>query len=503
MKKKYAAILLCAATVLSSMGGALPVSAAEDGELTEIVWQWPSLGSTGSGFQAVEDALNAMTEPDIGVHVTLERVTFSDMTNETVLTISSGEQLDLCLSVGTGVGSLVSSGLIEPLDDYIDNEGKDIKEKCGSALSGGYYGGELYGLPNAYIQGESYGYLARTDILEKYGITIDSDKLYTMEEMTEIFQTVKDGEGENFFCLIPEPLSEEPLSRNAFEYDKLGSTTASGVLMLNKDFTNMTISNMYETEEYAEYAQLMYDWAQAGFISKDAATNTEDRNVLVQGGNYLGYFAWSTPGSEELTESNVGMDLTTINILDGYTAGDRFQNILWSVPITSANPAKAVETLNYIYAHTEAAWLLQFGIEGQDYEIVEQTDAGTKIAYLSDNPQTLPYYQLFGVYGDRLAWPVLDPTPTDMNQTIREFSDSISDSRKSPALGYCFINDNVSAEYSAVSAVIQQYIPSINCGTLDPETNLAEFQSALKAAGIDTVIAENQTQLDEWAASQQ
>lgn len=502
MKKKYAAILLSAVTAVSGMGGVLPVSAAEDGEITEIVWQWPSLGSTGSGFQAVEDALNAMTEPDIGVHITLEPVTFSELANETVLTVSSGEQLDLCLSVGTGVGNLVSSGLIEPLDDYIDNEGKDIKEKCGSALSGGYYGGTLYGLPNAYVQGESYGYLARTDLLEKYGITIDENKLYTMDEFTEIFQTIKDGEGENFFCLIPEATSEEPLSRNAFEYDKLGSTTASGVLMLDQDFTNMTISNMYETDEYANFAQLMYDWAQAGFISKDAATSTEDRNTLLQGGNYLGYFGWSTPGGEEATEAAVGMDLTVIPVLDGYTAGDRFQNILWSVPITSANPAKAVEALNYIYAHDEAAWLLQYGIEGQDYEVIEKTDAGTKIKYLSDNPQTLPYYQLFGVYGDRLAWPVMDPTPIDMNQTIREFSDSIPDSRKSPALGYCFINDNVSAEYSAVSAVIQQYIPSVNCGTVDPAANLPDFQSALKAAGIDTVIEENQKQLDDWAASQ-
>lgn len=187
MKKKYAAILLSAATAVSGMSGVLPVNAAEDGEITEIVWQWPSLGSTGSGFQAVEDALNAMTEPDIGVHITLEPVTFSELANETVLTVSSGEQLDLCLSVGTGVGNLVSSGLIEPLDDYIDNEGKDIKEKCGSALSGGYYGGTLYGLPNAYVQGESYGYLARTDLLEKYGITIDENKLYTMDEFTENF----------------------------------------------------------------------------------------------------------------------------------------------------------------------------------------------------------------------------------------------------------------------------------------------------------------------------
>lgn len=423
------------------------------------------------------------------------------MANETVLTVSSGEQLDLCLSVGTGVGNLVSNGLIETLDDVIDEHGAAILKKCGSAMSGGYYNGELYGIPNAYIQGESYGYVARQDLLDKYGVTVDENKFYTLDEIEKIFADVKAGEGDNFFCLIPEATSEEPLSRNAFEYDKLGATSASGFLMLNKDFKNMTISNVYETQDYEDYANRMYDWAQKGYISKDAATNTEDRDILVAGGNYLGYFAWSTPGGIWDTEAKVGMDLTTLKIIDGYTAGDRFQNILWSVPITTVDKVKAVEALNYIYEHDEAAWLLQYGIEGQDYEVLEENEEGTLIKYLADDPTTLPYYQPYGVYGDRLAWPLMSPSPINKNAIIREFSDSIPDSRKSPALGYCFNIEEVSTEYSAVTAVIQQYIPSVNCGTLNPETNLAEFREALKAAGIDTVIEENQKQLDEWAAN--
>lgn len=501
MKKRIVAVTLASAMVLSGLG--MENVYAEDGELTEIVWQWPSMGNTGSGFQAVEDALNAMMEKDIGVHVTLEPVNFNNLANETVLAVSSGDQLDLCLSVGSGVGSLVSSGLIEPLDDLIDENGASIVEKCGSALAGGYYGGQLYGMPNAYVQGESYGYVARQDLLDKYGITIDENKLYTLDEIEEIFAVVKEGEGNDFFCLIPEPISEEPLSRNAFEYDKLGATTASGLLMLNKDFKNMTISNVYETEEYAQYAQRMYDWAQKGYISKDAARSQENREVTLSGGNYLGEFGWSTPGGIYMTENQTGYDLTIIKIIDGYTAGDRFQNILWSVPITSINPEKAVQALNYIYEHDEAAWLLQYGIEGQDYEVVEQSEEGTKIKYLSEEPATLPYYQPFGVYGDRLAWPVMDPSPINVNQEIKAFSDAIPDERKSPALGYCFNYESVSAEYSAVTTVVQQYIPSINCGTIDPAVNLPEFQEALKAAGIDKIIEENQRQLDEWAANQE
>lgn len=498
MKKKLVAGIL--GGTLAALGAAGTVNAEE---LVEVVWQWPSTGTIGSGFEAVEDALNEMLEKDIGVHVTLMPAEFANLENETVLTVSSGEQLDLCLSVGTGVGNLVSSGLIEPLDEYLDEYGSAIAEKCGSALAGGYYDGTLYGLPNAYIQGESYGYLMRTDLIEKYGLEIDENKLYTLDELEEMFAIVKEGEGDNFFCLIPSPTSENPLARSAFAFDKLGSTTASGILLFrDDDFTGLTIENMYETDEYASYAQRMYDWAQKGYISKDAATNTESESTLLASGSYLGEFYWSTPGSEETTEAESGCELTTIHIIDGYTAGDRFQNILWSVPITSENPAKAVEALNYIYEHDEAAWLLQYGLEGQTYEVVEKTEEGMKIKYLSDDPFTLPYYQPYGVYGDRLAWPVMDPNTIDMNSIIREFSDSIPESRKSSALGYCFNRDSVSTEFSTVTSVIAQYVPSINCGTADPETNLAEFRQALKDAGIETIIAENQRQLDEWAAAQ-
>lgn len=501
MKKKIMSAALSSALVMSAAAAVMPVQVMAD-DLVEIIWQWPSVGSTNEGFQVVEDKLNEMMEPEIGVHVTLEPVSFSNLANETVLAASSGEQLDLCLSVGSGVGSLVSSGLIEPLDDIIEEHGAAILEKCGDAMAGGYYNGELYGMPNAYIQGESYGYVARADLMEKYGYEYDENKLWTMDEFTEMFATIKAGEGDNFFCTIPEPTNEEALSRVAFEFDKLGATAASGYLMLNEDFTNTKIENVFATKAYEEYAQLMYDWAAAGYISRDAATNTETRESLVMGGNYLGFFTWSTPNVKYSCDVQCGYEMNVLKVVDAYTAGDRFQNILWSVPITSVNPEKAVEALNFIYEHDDAAWLLQYGIEGQDYEVVEKNDQGTIIRYLSEDPSTLPYFQPFGVYGDRLAWPLMDPSPISLNADLRAFSDNIPAERKSPALGYCFNYSNVSTEYSAVQAVIQQYVPSINCGTIDPAENLPEFIKALQDAGIDKTIEENQAQLDAWLAEQ-
>ena len=512
MKKRVIAALMATVLTIGGMAGCGKTTddreekekgeTAGKEEITTIYWQWPSLGSTGSGFQAVEDALNEMMEKDIGVHVVLEPVLVTDLLNQTTLTVTSGEQLDLSLQIGTGVGTYVSNGLIQPIDEYIDEYGADIKEKCGDSLNAAYYQDKLYGMPVAYISGNAYGYVARKDILDKYGITVDENKIYTLDEIEDIFATVKAGEGEKFFLNIPQTNSAGSMLHGAYcEDDMLGASRASGVLMLNRSFEDLSIVNLFETEEYKDYANRCYDWAQKGYVSADAATNTEDPNVLIASGNYLGAFTWTSPNGITDMQAATGYELVGLTTVAPYIFASNL-GISWQVPITSENPGKAVEAMNYIYKNPEACALLKFGIEGQDYEVVEKTEDGTQIKYLADDPSTLPYYTPFGVYGDRLSWPVVQPTPVNMNKIMKEWDEAIPENRISAANGYTFVADSVSTEISAVNAVITQYSDSIEAGALNPEEALPEFIKALKGAGIDKVIEENQRQLDEWAEKQ-
>ena len=55
---------------------------------------------------------------------------------------------------------------------------------------------------------------------------------------------------------------------------------------------------------------------------------------------------------------------------------------------------------------------------------------------------------------------------------------------------------------TAVSAVIGQYAPALECGIVDPDEMVPEFLNALEAAGMSEVIAENQAQLDAWLAAE-
>lgn len=511
MKRKVVSTVLCMAmlsSLITGCGGKSDKSSeSADGSvnqagITEIIWQYPSAGNLGAGFQDVEDALNKMLEKDIGVHVTFEPCSLMDSQKEASLMVSAGEQLDISLTAFTGLGPLVDSELIVPLDDLLDSYGKDIQEHCGILLDGCKYGDNVYGVPTAFTKGNTYGYIIRGDLCEKYGITIDENKNYTLNEIEQIFAKMKAGEGDNFYCTVPWNTTQDPLNNSYIEYDKLSGALSGGVLMLNHSFEKLEIQNLFETDEYKSYCEMMYNWAQKGYISPDAAVTTEAQETTLATGNYLGEFYWADPCAATNAMSAIPYDFKTIHMIDGYVANNGGQVIMWNIPITSENPEKAMETLNYIYQNKEAAWLLQFGLEGKSYEVVEESDEGIQVKYLSEDTNALPYFQPYGIYGDRLEWPAPIPQPINQNQLLRDHDESIPESRYSPALGYSFVSGDVSTEIAAVNTVVDQYTPSFNSGALNPEKALPEFISALKAAGIDKIIAENQRQLDEWAAKQ-
>ena len=90
-----------------------------------------------------------------------------------------------------------------------------------------------------------------------------------------------------------------------------------------------------------------------------------------------------------------------------------------------------------------------------------------------------------------------------LNGKKRQLMEECPESRKSPVFGYSFKSQSVSTEIAAVESVIAQYTPSLNAGALDPAKALPEFINALKAAGIDNIIKEQQSQIDAWKAEKQ
>ena len=70
-----------------------------------------------------------------------------------------------------------------------------------------------------------------------------------------------------------------------------------------------------------------------------------------------------------------------------------------------------------------------------------------------------------------------------------------------PLYGFTPSNANVMNEIAAVSNVVDQYLKPLTFGDVNPDEYYPQFLDALKAAGIDTIIADYQAQANEWLAA--
>lgn len=114
-------------------------ASAADGEIEEIIMMYPIMGTiTQTGAQGVEDAINAITEPEIGVHVSLNPIEIGSYAQQLNLMITSNEQLDVVATFPGGsatFSAMSSQNQLLPLDDLLDEYGTDIKDKLGDLVN--------------------------------------------------------------------------------------------------------------------------------------------------------------------------------------------------------------------------------------------------------------------------------------------------------------------------------------------------------------------------------
>ena len=101
--------------------------------------------------------------------------------------------------------------------------------------------------------------------------------------------------------------------------------------------------------------------------------------------------------------------------------------------------------------------------------------------------------------GNEFITYVWEDDDADLWEQTREYNNTAICSK---AMGFSFDNAKVTAELSALSNVTAQYTAGLECGVLDPNEYIPKLIDDMKSAGIDTVIAEKQSQLDAWLAEQ-
>ncbi|HOO27013.1 MAG TPA: ABC transporter substrate-binding protein [Lachnospiraceae bacterium] len=533
MKKKILTVILALTAALGLMAcGAADKEAdvqtaestestAEEGQETaeqsddatyHVEMQILTWGTVPTGLEAVEQAINEVTEPEIGVTVTLNPVAAWDLASESSMAITSGEKMDLIciLPYGSGLDSVAnytSKNMLTPLDDLYAEYGQDIAAHVDAdVLSLGYQGGNLYAVPVNGILGVTPCFVARTDILDELGISIDEDKVYSLDELEEMFDAYKETYGNGYYCVAA--FGGMDMYNMINRIDNLGTDDSDGVLIGAGMDGDTTVVDKFETKEYEDFTYKMYEWYQKGFFSPDVTTITDGTTLILAQGNYFGTFGGISPGiGFETMKAGCGYDLTIIKTAESYTTSGIASMCLWGIPVTSENPEKTMQFLNLLYQDREIGkdidTMLSIGLEGSDYEVVEEVEGSKAIVKYPEglDLNTVSWAFTAPIYGNQLTIPNYEPLTTDIYNEYETYNENVlAEGNKSCVFGYVYDSSNMSTQKAAVASVISQYQPILSCGSVDPAEALPEFIQALKDAGIDELVADNQAQLDAWIA---
>lgn len=497
MKKRItaaltAALLLCGCAS-SAADGTTDTAANGKNEDTAVlvienITQDPEPADTAE----LETAVNAITVPAINCKIEIYNCYIDNHQQAISMVDVGGLNIDL-ISAGLVVSlpSLVSDGTVRPLNDLLDRYGPDLLTKCGDLLKCTTFNGMIYAVPANLYPERSMGIGYNSSIAGEYGITMPDP--VTMEDLTAIGQQLKDaGSG---VWLTDQGDGNLSSFHSFYDIESFGEDVNYCYGVIQDPIHNTDVVNAYETDEYREYCRTLHEWKEKGLIRDDSLLSGTNAQELFSRGDI--FFQWTSvsPATEELLKRrNLDFEEVLVPATPNELTTSGTLEYTWGVASSSLHPDKAVEFLNLLYTDPDLANLLTYGIEGKDYRKIDE-----KTVELTGNTGSSNRYDsYFSIYGDSAETWLISPASRTEKSEMKKFSE---EAQPVMTFGYSFDPSPVSGEVLAVTEVISNYRPVLECGLADDvAAALDEFNRQLDEAGIDRIIEENQRQLDEWLA---
>lgn len=294
------------------------------------------------------------------------------------LIVASGDYpdifVDMWLNYTGGGAKALKDKVIIPLNDLIDQNAPNIKAAMEQYPEAFRYvaneEGQIYGIPMVFtdnMQLVTWGVNLRKDWLDDLGFSVPS----TVDEYYEVLKGFRDEKG----AASPFTITLKHLKQSHF---------LAGAYGVSNEFyqENGQVKYGPAQPEYKEYLKTLNKWYEEGLLDRDFATiddNTRGAKMLNgQSGmtwapSKGGVGAWNQ-GLQEKDPNAQIIGAPYAGLVKGEVVGFGKINpegsLSCTISSTCKDPVGAIRFLDYMFSE-EGRRLLNFGIEGESYEMVD------------------------------------------------------------------------------------------------------------------------------------
>ena len=465
-----------------SVNPATGASAEATEEPTNIVWM-VGFGKPNN-YDAVMAEINKKLLNDL--NMTLELRFSEDYVTTMQMEFSSGEagtDWDLCFTSNwmNNFVDAATKGAYLAVDSYLEEYAPDILANFPEALwDAAKVNGSIYALPNYQVAYEQAGWAVPDSLVEELNLDISS--IVDYESFEKVLMQIKAAYpdsyaiqgGNNYteFMFLDNPVvtvaSKEYLTFN----EATGKVSGSDFADIYRD-----------AWDYAKYCM------DNDLVAPDAAT-LKDGEVMQQQKLILSNINRCSPGGDDSWSKVLGYDVTIYPISEKAITTLSIQSTLTAVNVHSKHPEKAIELFNYLWANKEFANMLYYGLEGQDYEKIDDNT----IRLLPDCWSVWTW----GMGNSFNAYLTEGQDPNMNNELLAEQATVKTD----VLFGFIPNVEAISAELAACDAIYDEYNRILVYGlTDDIDGTIAEMLGKLEAAGMEAILAEFQPQVEAFLSA--
>ena len=500
--KKFLSLILALAMILSVAA----IAHADDLPVITIMFH----GSNVSDDSAVLEKVNEYIADKVGAKLEVIWGTWGDFDEKAVnALVSSDSDVDMvftCSWSADEYNSYAKQGYFLKLDDMIAEYGDALKAAIPESLMQaatieGADGMGIYAINGFKDTATQNTWDINVTLLNELGYTLDDVKNLGFFGWDEIFAKAKEVKGDSFYPFLVEPMvAERMVTNSVIIAGDSGSVNLLSLYLNPEDVSKdgaygNVLLNKFATPEYKAFAEQMRKYYQAGYIdpalsvaetSNDARTNHQkEASYLIGTQSYAYGYEYS---ADVLSR---GVEVTFLPCTDPYVDTTASQGAMVAINSASEHPVESFKFLALLNSDPYLMTLLNYGVEGIHYTLDENG------LVVFDDAARATYSPWTNGMGNVT---ILPDTAAEGKGFRAAFQAYYAGAKGIPSLGFVFDNSAVSNEMAALANVAAQYALPLDCGAVDPETELPKFLDALNAAGMETYLAAANDQLSAYLA---